>query len=118
MKDDESEVLTEAVAEWLEADSDETMEFILEFAKPKRTVSVRSLDSRRHQFEAIEREEASSAAPDPAALGDSVQEITHRDAVLLRSAGAIAFAANAAELSEVAMLPGVKAIRFNRRLSA
>ena len=43
-------------------------------------------------------------------ISASIQEITHRDAVLLQSADAIAFLANARELSEIATLPSIKMI--------
>ena len=107
-------VLTEPVVDWIQTAANEPEEFILEVQRSRRTVVPSSADPHRKRFTHLQQEKTIGAV-DPGTLGDSVRKITHREPTLLRSAGAIAFLATAKELTEVAALPGIKAIRFNRR---
>lgn len=107
-------VLAEPVEDWIQTAANEPEEFILEVLRPRRTVVPSRISPNRNRFTSIDKEDAIPAA-DPKAIGESVREITRREPTMLRSAGAIAFLATAKELTQVAALPGVKAIRFNRR---
>ena len=107
-------VISAPVEAWLRVQSDEPKEFILEFKRSKRTIRVESIDPKRRVFSKMSAENALQGDVKPETIGESIQKITHRDTVLLKSSGAIAFLANARELSQIALIPGVKIIRFNR----
>ena len=110
-----SDVMTAAVAEWSRSDSGETKEFILELERPARTVRVQYVDRTRTKFSGFQNSnEPGSTGLALSEVSDSIEKITHKEPIILKSAGAIAFAATADELQEISVLPGVKAIRFNR----
>lgn len=110
-----SPVITAPVEAWLRVQSEKREEFILEFNRPKRKILVNSIDPTGRIFSSMSTDKALHGEVKPETIGESIRKITHKDTVLLKSAGAIAFLANSSELSQIALLPGVKMIRFNRR---
>lgn len=113
---EETRVVTYPVAEWIRSNPDELKEFILEIERPKRKVRVKRLQKNRSIISGMVTENTQQEAVDPVRIFESVQNITRRDTILLKSVGAIAFLAKANELDRIASIPGVKKIHFNRRL--
>ena len=109
-------VLSDSVVDWLRSRPEQTQEFIIEIDRPKRTVRVKRIDKGRVLFPDVMTEITSSETIDIEKIGDSVRQITHRDAVRLDSLGAIVFRANAREIDNIILIPGIKRIRFNRRM--
>ena len=110
-----SDILSDSVADWLRSKPEEIQEFIIELDRPKRTVHVKRVDQNRVLFPDVTTEIKSPKTIDIEKIGDSVRKITHRDAVRLHNLGAIVFRANANELDDIALIPGIRRIRFNRR---
>lgn len=113
---EETRVVSNPVADWLRSNSDELKEFILEIERPKRNIRVKRLQKNRSIISGMVTRNTQWEAVDPVRIVESVRNITHRDTVLLKNVGAIAFLANANELDRIASIPGVKRIYFNRRL--
>ena len=109
-------ILSDPVVNWLRSKPEETKEFIIELDRPKRTVHVKRIDNGRVLFPDVTTEISSPETIDIEKIGDSVRQITHRDTVRLDSLGAIVFRANANELDNIILIPGIKRIRFNRRM--
>lgn len=110
-----SDILSDPVADWIRSKPEELQEFIIELDRPKRTVHVKRIGQDRVLFPDITAEITSPETIDIEKIGDSVRRITHRDAVRLHNLGAIVFLAHANELDDIALIPGIKRIRFNRR---
>ena len=108
--------ITEPVANWIKTGSKEHQEFILEYSKPQRHVHLRAGPRTRPIFKGIKYKSSNASAIKPAEIENHIRKITEQQPTHLMSARAIAFVADAQQLSKVAALPGVEAIRFNRRM--
>jgi hypothetical protein len=109
-------VLDSDLAEWLDGDSDDTREMIVEAKVPARTVRF-PIGSSGHP---LPKEITTNGDGDRAAvlrqLHEDLDRLLGGATNLIRAAGSIAVRANREQLLQMVQHPLVKAVRSNRRL--
>lgn len=101
------------IAKWLESETAAPAEFIIQADLPGRTVAVSNSATR--QFESVSGMNADRQVR-LFSLAAAIRDIILTEPSVLKAAGAIAVLALPEQLRRISRLPGIREIRFNRKL--